>query len=159
MDQPRDAAKVRFFPPGVPLLTMVIGYGLNRLMPLSDSYPLDAPTRYYIGGALAVASVLVFGLWPVVMFRQGGQSENPWKPTTHIEWRGPYKVSRNPMYLQMILVCIGVSIAFANWWTLLLTPLAAWALFAVAIAPEEAYLEAKFGEPYLAYKRKVRRWI
>jgi protein-S-isoprenylcysteine O-methyltransferase Ste14 len=94
-----------------------------------------------------------------MLFRRGGQSENPWKPTPHIEERGPFRVTRNPMYLQMVFVCIGVAIALANWWILLITPITAWALQILAIKPEEEYLESKFGEEYLAYKRRVRRWF
>ena len=59
----------------------------------------------------------------------------------------------------MILVCIGVAVMLMNWWVLLLTPVAAWMLQRLAIAPEEAYLERKFGDGYLAYKRRVRRWL
>jgi protein-S-isoprenylcysteine O-methyltransferase Ste14 len=63
------------------------------------------------------------------------------------------------MYLQMVLVCAGLAIALMNWWILLLTPLCAWLLHKLAILPEEAYLEQKFGEAYLSYKRRTRRWI
>ena len=73
--------------------------------------------------------------------------------------RGPFRLSRNPMYLQMVLVCVGFAVVLSNLWILLLTPFCAWALQALAIIPEETYLEAKFGEAYLAYKRRVRRWL
>jgi protein-S-isoprenylcysteine O-methyltransferase Ste14 len=63
------------------------------------------------------------------------------------------------MYLQMVLGCVGFSILLANAWILLLTPVGAWVLHRFAILPEEAYLERTFGEQYLAYKRKVRRWL
>jgi protein-S-isoprenylcysteine O-methyltransferase Ste14 len=63
------------------------------------------------------------------------------------------------MYLQMLLVCVGVAILLANGWILLLTPVGGWVLQRLAIQPEEAYLERKFGETYLAYKRRVRRWL
>lgn len=159
MEEQKDAANVRFFPPAVPLLTIFIGAGLEWLWPISSVYTPPSPARYYIGGTIVVGAFLLFGLWSVLLFRRGGQSENPWKPTPHIEERGPFRLTRNPMYLQMILICIGFSVAFANWWVLLLTPLAVWALQTLAIKPEEAYLEAKFGETYLAYRRKVRRWI
>ena len=63
------------------------------------------------------------------------------------------------MYLQIVLGCIGFSIFLANMWILLLTPLCAWVLHRFAILPEKVYLERKFGEVYLAYKRRVRRWL
>lgn len=159
MEDQKDAAKVRFFPPGIPILTILLGIGLQQIFPLAEQYTLSSPARYYVGGIIAGGSILLLGFWAVFLFRKDGQSENPWKPTSHIVASGPYRFTRNPMYLQMILVCIGASIAFANWWILLITPLAAWLLQTLAILPEEAYLETKFGESYKAYKRKVRRWI
>ena len=155
----RDAAAVRIFPPGVPLATILLGVGLNRLWPIDPGFAVPRPERYWLGGLIVVGAVLGLGLWSVVLFRRGGQDENPWKPTPRIEERGPYRITRNPMYLQMILVCIGFSIALMNWWILVLTPVAAWLLQRFAILPEEAYLERKFGEAYLSYKRRVRRWL
>jgi protein-S-isoprenylcysteine O-methyltransferase Ste14 len=108
---------------------------------------------------IVVGAVLGLGLWSVVLFRRGGQSENPWKPTPAIEESGPFRFTRNPMYLQMVLICIGLSVVLMNWWLLALTPVVMWLLQRLAIEPEEAYLERKFGAVYLAYKRKVRRWI
>jgi protein-S-isoprenylcysteine O-methyltransferase Ste14 len=63
------------------------------------------------------------------------------------------------MYLQMVIVCVGFSIMLGNAWILLLTPLCAWILQKWVIRPEEDYLERKFGNAYLRYKHRVRRWI
>lgn len=154
-----DAAKVRFFPPGIPLLAILAGVGLDRLVPLGLPFLPDPPARYALGGAIVAGAIAALGAWPVLLFRAGGQSANPWKPTPRLEERGPYRVTRNPMYLQMVLVCVGVAVALANGWILLLTPLVALALQRLAIEPEEAYLEARFGEAYRDYRRRVRRWI
>ena len=108
---------------------------------------------------MALGAILILGAWSVMLFRRGGQSENPWKPTPTIETRGPLRVTRNPMYLQMVIVCIAASFAFANWWILLLTPIVAYSLRRLAIEPEEAYLEEKFGDIYRKYKQNVRRWL
>jgi protein-S-isoprenylcysteine O-methyltransferase Ste14 len=160
--QPRhgdDAAAVRVFPPAVPLLTVLIGVALDRLWPIHPGFELAAPARYWIGGLIVAGAVLGLGLWSVVLLRRTGQSENPWKPTTQIVRGGPFRITRNPMYLQMVLVCIGIAVALMNLWVLFLTPLCAWLLQRLAILPEECYLEGKFGDTYLAYKRKVRRWL
>ncbi len=159
MNDEKDAAKVLFFPPGVPLLAIAIGYVLDRFVSLNLGWSLATPLRYWVGGILIVGSILLLGLWSVVLFRRGGQDENPWKPTPRIEIRGPYKFTRNPMYLQMVLVCLGVGIASMNWWTILLTPAVGMVLSAVAIRPEETYLQRKFGDEYLDYMSRVRRWI
>ena len=63
------------------------------------------------------------------------------------------------MYLQMVLVCVGVAVILMDVWILALTPVCAWLLQRFAILPEEAYLERKFGDAYLAYKSRVRRWL
>lgn len=108
---------------------------------------------------MVAGAVIGLGAWPFVLFRRGGQSPNPRKPTPAIEERGPFRITRNPMYLQMVLVCLGMSVLLMNWWLLGLVPVVAWLLQCYAILPEESYLEQKFGDAYVAYKGKVRRWI
>jgi protein-S-isoprenylcysteine O-methyltransferase Ste14 len=157
MKEPSDAAAVRVFPPAVPLLTILIGVALNRLCPFR--LKLSTLSRYGIGGTIIGVAVLGLGLYSVILLRRTGQSENPWTPTTEIVTRGPYRVTRNPLYLQMVLGCIGFAVLLRNIWILLLTPLCVWALQVLAILPEEAYLERKFGEDYRSYKCRVRRWL
>jgi protein-S-isoprenylcysteine O-methyltransferase Ste14 len=158
-EQQRDSADVRLFPPAAPLVTVLLGAALDQIVPIRIGFLLPAPARYWIGGLVIAGALLGLGLWSVYLMRSGGQSENPWKPTSHIERRGPFRITRNPMYLQMVLICIGFAVLLANVWILVLTPFCAWTLQQLAIKPEEAYLERKFGEDYLAYKRAVRRWI
>ena len=159
MEESRDAAAVRVFPPGAPLLTILLGVGLDRLWPLESGLGWPAPATYWVGGAVVAGAILGLGWRSVTLLRRTGQSENPWKPTTEVVTRGPFRLTRNPMYLQMVLVCIGLAIILANVWILLLTPACAWVLHRFAILPEEEYLERKFGEQYLSYKRRVRRWL
>jgi protein-S-isoprenylcysteine O-methyltransferase Ste14 len=159
MQEQKDAAAVRVPPPVIPLLAVLLGVGLNRVWPIDLGFALATPERYWLGGLIVLTAFLGLGLWSVLLFRRSGQSENPWKPTLHIEERGPFRVTRNPMYLQMVLVCTGLAVILMNWWVLVLTPVAGWLLQRFAILPEEAYLESKFGESYLAYKSRVRRWL
>jgi protein-S-isoprenylcysteine O-methyltransferase Ste14 len=154
-----DHAAVRVFPPGVPLVTVLAGACLSYLWPVEPAFTIPAPARYGIGGAIVVGAVLGLGLWSVVIFRRTGQNENPWKPSPRLVARGPFRITRNPMYLQMVLVCVGIAVILPSVWILLLTPLCAWVLHRFAILPEEAYLERRFGDEYRAYKRRVRRWL
>jgi protein-S-isoprenylcysteine O-methyltransferase Ste14 len=156
-EEAEDRAKVRVFPPGVPVATILVGVGLQRLRPIPISLPV--PARYWLGGLVVAAAILGLGLRAVVLFRRSGQNENPWKPTPEIVEAGPFRVTRNPMYLQMVLGCVGFSIILSNAWILTLTPICALVLQRFAILPEEAYLERKFGDAYLQYKRRVRRWL
>lgn len=159
VDGEKDGAAVRFPPPVLPLATIVAGEALDRWWPLAVGFDLPTPERYWAGGVAIAVTVLVLGLWPVVKFRRSGQSELPWRPTSLILDDGPYRYTRNPMYLQMVLVCLGLAVILSNAWILVLTPLCAWALYWFAIRPEEAYLEHKFGDGYRDYKRSVRRWL
>lgn len=154
-----DGAAVRFPPPLIPLFAILIGVGLGFLLPLGVGVALPTPGRYWVGGTIVAASLLGLGLWSVLLFRGSGQSVIPWTETPEILIRGPYRFTRNPMYVQMVLVCIGFTIILANGWILMLTPVCAWLLNEFAIKPEEAYLEKKFGDSYRNYKKQVRRWI
>ncbi len=154
-----EAAKVRTFPPGVPLIIILLGVFLNHVIPITPGFAPGNSWRYWVGGLIVGMSILGLGLWSIFLVRRSGQSENPWKPTTEIIEREPFGISRNPMYLQMVLVCVGFSVMLWNVWILLFTPLCAWVLQYLAIIPEESYLERKFGESYLNYKQRVRRWI
>lgn len=154
----RDAAAVRVFPPAVPLGVILAGIACDRLWPIAGP-DLPVAVRFGVGGAIVVVSILGLGLWSVLLFRRSGQNENPWKPTPAMIERGPYRLTRNPMYLQMVLVCIGFALMLMNVWILLLTLPGAWILQRFAITPEEAYLESKFGEEYRSYRQRVRRWI
>jgi protein-S-isoprenylcysteine O-methyltransferase Ste14 len=158
-DSESDAARVKVFPPGVPLVTILAGLGLESLFPLGPGDALPDWARFGLGGALVAGAFGLIGLPAVLTMRRTGQSENPYKPTTQIVESGPFRFTRNPMYLQMVLICLGAALLLANAWIVLLTPLCWAALDRLVVRPEETYLERKFGEPYRAYKRRVRRWL
>jgi protein-S-isoprenylcysteine O-methyltransferase Ste14 len=81
------------------------------------------------------------------------------KPATSLQTNGIYSYSRNPMYVGLLLIYLGLSLQFGNWWTLILTPfLVAFITYRV-IRPEEKYLTRAFGDAYTNYQKKVRRWI
>jgi protein-S-isoprenylcysteine O-methyltransferase Ste14 len=153
-----DAADVRLFPPAVPVVTILAGVALKRVWPVDVGITLPAAWRLALGGAIVGGALIVLGLC-LLIFHRGGQSVIPWKPTVQIVDRGPFRLSRNPMYVLLILICIGFAVMLTNLWILALTPLAVWALQRFAIIPEEEYLEQKFGDAYVSYKQRVRRWI
>ena len=124
MTDQRDAAAVRVFPPAVPAVTILMGLALQRLWPLKADLGMNRSTRHWVGGLIIAGAFFGLGGWSVILFRKSGQNENPWKPTPQIVERGPFRITRNPMYLQMIVICIGVAVILANAWILLLIPLA-----------------------------------
>jgi len=155
----KDAAAVKFPPPLIPVIVILLGVGLKYVWALELGVELPTPGRYWAGGAIVVVSMSVLGAWPVLMFRSSGQSVIPWTETPKIIAQGPYRLTRNPMYLQMVLVCLGFAVILSNLWILILTPVCVLILNRSAIKPEEAYLEKKFGDSYLEYKKKARRWL
>lgn len=106
-----------------------------------------------------LASSLTLAAAAVLTLRRARTPVEPWKPTRSIVERGPYALSRNPIYVAFL----GVQLAYAwgrgNVWGMLLLPLTAALLYWGVIAREERYLGERFGAPYAAYRRRVRRWL
>jgi len=125
MTEQQDAAAVQVFIPAAPLVTILIGIGLNHIWPIDVEFPFPKIWRYSVGGVIIAGAIFCLGLWSVALFRRSGQSENPWRPTTQLVDRGPFRITRNPMYLQMILICIGVAVILGNVWILVMTPFGA----------------------------------
>jgi protein-S-isoprenylcysteine O-methyltransferase Ste14 len=155
----KSGAAVRFPPPAAAALTIIGGYVIGQFMPLFTAYELAAPGRYWIGATIIVVAVVVLAIWPIRYFKETGQNVTPWSETPEIILQGPFKFTRNPMYLMMLIVCVGFAIVFSEIWILILTPVLALVLYHIAIKHEEVYLEEKFGDSYRAYKHSVRRWI
>lgn len=83
----------------------------------------------------------------------------PGGATTSLIEEGPYRLSRNPLYVGLLALHLAIALLVASLWALVLFPLAVLLLWWGAIAPEERFLRARFGEPYDAYTRRVRRWL
>jgi protein-S-isoprenylcysteine O-methyltransferase Ste14 len=152
-----DAPAVRLPPPVPYLVAVFAGWVLNRFLltlPFSISPPLriTGATIFILLGLVALASA-------GVLFKQTGQDPTPWKPATEIISTGIYRFTRNPMYVALALIQIGLAFAMANLWVVALLPPVLGAVQATAILHEEAYLEREFGDAYLDYKRSVRRWL
>jgi protein-S-isoprenylcysteine O-methyltransferase Ste14 len=112
----------------------------------------------FLGSALVVASLLLFGA-SVQRFRAAGTPVPARKPTTAIVRSGPYRFSRNPIYLAFSMLQLGIAVWVNSWW-LVATLAAAIALVQYVVIPrEELYLEARFGAEYRDYKASVRRWL
>ena len=147
----QGGARVVVPPPLVFAAAIVLGIFLPDLRP---SFWLSAPP----GAVLAVLGAALIG-WALSWFRRTGQSPNPRRPSTELVLAGPYRFMRNPMYVGLTLLTLGIGGLLARGWIALLAPLALLAVHYIAVLPEEAYLAGKFGDSYLAYKAKVRRYL
>jgi protein-S-isoprenylcysteine O-methyltransferase Ste14 len=122
-------------------------------------FPPDHLLTIRIIGGLVIAVGLGIILTAKVKMHRAETNIEPWKPTTSIISDGIYSYSRNPVYLAMILMYFGVTLILNSLWFLpFLIPVLFVMHFGV-IVREENYLEKKFGEEYLSYKKSVRRWI
>ena len=92
-------------------------------------------------------------------FKDVGTTVRPDRAASTLVIAGPYKISRNPMYLGLALVYLGIAIAAQSVWALILLPVVLAIIQRQAIEPEEAFLEKRFGANYIGYKEMVRRWL
>jgi protein-S-isoprenylcysteine O-methyltransferase Ste14 len=151
-----DTAHVIIRPPLAWGLAVIAGLALNSLVPW-PFLPADVPAGWL--GALVFVLALALFAWAIVTMTRAGSNVPTNRPTTTIVESGPYRFTRNPIYLGMFLGLIGLAIAFDNLWLLLtLVPFALVIRYGV-VALEEAYLERKFGEVYRSYRSRVRRWL
>ena len=154
---PPDRAAVRFPPPFAFVLSILAAIALHRwLLPLSLE-ALGGVRRWLTYAAFLAGGSLIFSA--MILFWRTGQNPEPWKATPEVIFGGPYRVTRNPMYLGMALLQTGAGLGFSNAWLVLLLPAACYAVCLLAIRPEEEYLERKFGDTYRVYKASVRRWL
>ena len=152
-----DHAGVRFPPPLIFLGFIGLGFGLDQwfgIGPLNFAEWLrwTATTLSALVGAALVGSALS-------LFHRAGTPPEPWRPTTEIADTGIYARTRNPMYLGMACIHLALGIAVQSPSILLMLVPTLIIIDRAVIAREEAYLLRRFGDSYVVYKSKVRRWI
>ncbi len=152
-----DTSGVRFPPPFIAAGVFVVAYAVHRFAPLPLA-PVPGATQRIVGWGLVAVAVLVSAS-AVFLFRRAGTTPNPTRPTTALVVRGPYRFTRNPMYVGFALLYIGVTLLVNSTWPFVFFPVMITLLDRLVIAREEAYLEEKFGDAYRSYKARVRRWI
>jgi len=157
-DPSSDNAGVRIIPPAVYLGGLAIGYLLDLIWHVPIAPPGWSLVVRLVGGAATV-----LGLWLMLsaatLFRRLGTAVPPWEPTSTLATEGPYRFTRNPMYLGMALIVGGLGlIGNAVWPLLALVPVIV-IIRTQVIAREERYLEAKFGYEYRILETRVRRWL
>lgn len=143
-------------PPAPYAAAIVGGWWLDRNV---AALPWDwgAATRP-LGGLLVGIGLALFA-WTLYTFWRHHTTVNPYKAATSLCTVGPFRYSRNPIYLGDWFILGGASLLLVTWWPLLFAPLV-WALLRYGvIRHEEAHLEAKFGEAYRIYRAQVRRWL
>jgi protein-S-isoprenylcysteine O-methyltransferase Ste14 len=154
-ETPPDHADVRILPPLLLLGGVGLGLALQWLLPLRLG---GGGARLALGLALIAAGVAAGG-WTLAWMRRTHQDPDPRKPSPELILGGPFRWSRNPIYLGMALLQAGIGVAAGNVWLLLLLAPLLLILQRSVIEPEEEYLGRKFGDAYAAYRASVRRWL
>jgi protein-S-isoprenylcysteine O-methyltransferase Ste14 len=146
----------RFLVPPVYFLVALLLMGFfHRVAPWVQV--LDLPYRY--AGIVLMGLALCLIAWAAFLFRRAGTSIRPFLPSTALVLEGPYKFTRNPMYLGMAGILLGAGVYMGSITPFVVIPAFMALITERFIVPEEAKLEAAFGGEYLEYKKRVRRWL
>jgi protein-S-isoprenylcysteine O-methyltransferase Ste14 len=156
MKTDKDNPGVLAPPPLIFLGGLIIGWLLAWLFPGHSLLPSG---WNQISGMILIAIGLVIIVAAIVQMRRAQTNVEPWKPTTKILDTGLYSISRNPIYIAMTLVYLGIAFLVNSFWFLPPLILVLPAIYYGVILREEKYLERKFGDEYLNYKTSVRRWF
>jgi protein-S-isoprenylcysteine O-methyltransferase Ste14 len=150
-----DAPNVKIIPPLVYLVGIVVGLLVSRWMPTKV---VPNPTAWIIGGFLILCGAALAAS-AILKFKGVATTVRPDRAASSLVIAGPYRITRNPMYLGLALVFLGITIADQSIWALILLPVILFIIQHWAIEPEEAFLERRFGTDYSHYKANVRRWL
>ena len=145
----------KILPPVYLLVAVLLMAGLNYFTPLHTI--LTAPITY-LGVGLIIPGFLIV-IWPAASFGKAGTPIKPFEESTYLVTNGMYRVTRNPMYLGMVVILLGVAVLFGTASPFLLVPVFGWIIKTKFVKFEEALLDKTFGDEYIEYKRRVRRWL
>ena len=147
--------KTKMVPPVWLALSIIAMALLHRFLPIVQL--IHGPLRWL--GVLPILAGVALAIRGASLFSRHGTGVVPFSPVTHLVLDGPYRFTRNPMYLGMVQLLIGVALLFGTLSPWFVIPLFAWWIDRRFIAQEEVMLEEHFGPDYVAFKKRVRRWI
>lgn len=157
MENKKDSPGVYIPPPLFYVLIFLIAVFIQKKASIDDAV-FHLPITKIAGTALlAIASVFL-----VTSLRKFFKSNNTLiliKPASSLQTGGIYTISRNPMYVGLAIVYLGITCFVGNWWHIILFPVLLLIVQEYVIDREEKYLGRRFGQMYLDYKLKVRRWL
>jgi protein-S-isoprenylcysteine O-methyltransferase Ste14 len=145
----------RVIPPVYLLLTITLMVTLHKLQPLATLW--SAPWRY--SGLLPLLAGLSIVVWSALLFARAQTPIKPFEETTQLVTGGMYRYTRNPMYLGMVFVLIGIAMMLGSLTPFLPIPVFAWLIHSLFITREEVLLEERFGDAYRDFRNRVRRWL
>ena len=154
-DEPKNLSGVRIPPPVLTLIHLIVAFLFGWLIPL----PLPVPNWVSrLGGGIAVIG-LVLAFWAFILFSRARTTLNTDGGTTALVNSGPYRFTRNPIYVALVCLLAGFPLVINDYWGLILSPVLIVLMNKLVIEYEEKYLAQQLGQPYLDYKARVRRWL
>jgi protein-S-isoprenylcysteine O-methyltransferase Ste14 len=150
---------VRVPPPLLYLVPLLTGFVVQRIVPIRIAVGAD-PARILrmVGWAEIAIAVALMG-WAIATFRHLQTPIIPVRPARTLAEEGPYRLTRNPMYLAFAILYLGITFVWNAFWPLVFLPEALALVYLFAIKREESYLRREFGDAYAAYCSRVRRWL
>jgi protein-S-isoprenylcysteine O-methyltransferase Ste14 len=145
----------RFKPTTYFLFSLLLALGLHFLLPVVRV--VRSPLRS--GGIVLIVAGIWLNIWADNLFKQRNTAVEPFRESSALVLEGPYRVSRHPMYLGMTAVLIGLAILLGSLTAFLVPVLFLFVMEVGFIRHEERDMERTFGEEYIRYRRRVRRWF
>lgn len=153
----KDHDNIVAHPPVFFLIVLAVGFLLHKLYPLAIMADPGALAKVFSYALFAISGVVMATTTRLMLRKK--TDPRPDRPTSRIVTEGFFRYSRNPLYLSLMLIYGGIAVYANSLWLVLLLPVLFVALERGVVLREEKYLEGKFGDEYLKYKNKVRRWI
>ena len=157
MDNKIDNPGVYIPPPLLYVVTFFAAVLIQRLLPLN--IPFFHSTISKLIGSVLILLSLVFTFPALRQFFKTKNTLVTIKPANSLQTTGIYSVSRNPMYVSLLLIYSGLSFIIGNGWNFVLLPFLILLVQEYVIKREEKYLDRRFGQQYADYKTRVRRWF
>ncbi len=154
-DPRSDSPNVLVVPPLLYGVALAAGLLLHWLVPRPI---LSSDARYWVGGTILALGVAL-AVWGRALMERVGTNVNPTLPTTALVTTGPFRFSRNPLYVALTLIYLGLALLSNALWVLVLIVPVLLLMHYGVVRREERYLEAKFGAAYVTYRSRVRRYL
>jgi protein-S-isoprenylcysteine O-methyltransferase Ste14 len=158
MKNTKDSPGVFIPPPIVYAAFFLLSFLLQGYFTIKRAFFFHSMAANIIG-IIIIISGLIFAIPALRQFFKTKNTVVLIKPANSLQTTGIYSMSRNPMYVGLLFIYLGMAFIFGNWWTLILLPLLIMTINFRIILPEEKYLLRAFGNSYTEYKTRVRRWI
>lgn len=144
-------------PPLFFVATFVVAAYVQRYMPINQTF-FDSRMATVLGILIGVAGLLLL-IPALYRFVKTKNTLITIKPANTLQTTGIYAITRNPMYVSLTLLYIGLACIIGNWWNMILLPILIFVVQEYVIKREERYLAYRFGEAFTTYKSRVRRWL